>query len=219
MNSTGMFGPDSPRGARLGWSGVIGAVTFAVASARLGPAVAAVLGWILGAGAFVLWTLVVVGRLDGPGTESHATREDSTRVVSDLILIGGSIASLGGVGVLLATHRGEGGAPWQAVLGVLCVAVSWVLVHTVYLLRYAALYYSGQAGGIDFNQQTPPDYRDFAYVAFTLGMTYQVSDTSITSSEIRRTVLRHSLLSYVFGSVILATTINLVVQLASSQSG
>lgn len=142
MNSTGMFGPDSPRGARLGWSGVIGAVTFAVASARLGPAVAAVLGWILGAGAFVLWTLVVVGRLDGPGAESHATREDSTRVVSDLILIGGSIASLGGVGVLLATHRGEGGAPWQAVLGVLCVAVSWVLVHTVYLLRYAALYYA-----------------------------------------------------------------------------
>jgi hypothetical protein len=87
-NSTGMFGPDSPRGARLGWSGVIGAVTFAVASARLGPAVAAVLGWIVGAGAFVLWTLVVVGRLDGPGAESHATREDSTRVVSDLILIG-----------------------------------------------------------------------------------------------------------------------------------
>ena len=176
-----MFGPDGPRGARLGGSGIVGLLTFVVALAPLGPAVAAVLGWILGAGVFVAWTLWVLGRLDGPGVQTHATREDSTRVVSDLILIGGSIASLAGVGVLLASQRGQGGTPWEAVLGVLCVVVSWVLVHTVYLLRYAALYYRGTAGGIDFNQAEPPDYHDFAYLAFTLGMTYQVSDTAISS--------------------------------------
>lgn len=172
----------------------------------------------MAAGLFSVWTWLVVGRMSGRDTQTHATREDSTRVVTDLVLLVGSVASLLGVGVLLASQKGDG-PPWEAVVGVLCVAVSWVLVHTVYLLRYAALYYSGHGGGIDFNQQAPPDYRDFAYVAFTLGMTYQVSDTSITSSEIRRTVLRHTLLSYVFGSVILATTINLVVQLASSPSG
>jgi uncharacterized membrane protein len=210
-----VFGPDGPRGARLGGSGIVGLLTFVVALAPLGPAVAAVLGWILGAGVFVAWTLWVLGRLDGPGVQTHATREDSTRVVSDLILIGGSIASLAGVGVLLASQRGQGGTPWEAVLGVLCVVVSWVLVHTVYLLRYAALYYRGTAGGIDFNQAEPPDYHDFAYLAFTLGMTYQVSDTAISRSEFRRAILRHTLLSYVFGSVVLATTINLVVQLAS----
>ncbi len=214
-NASGVFGPDGPRGTRLGGSAVVGVGAFVVALAPLGPTVAAVLGWILGAGVFVAWTLIVLGRLDGPAAQSHATREDSTRVVSDLILIGGSIASLLGVGVLLASQRGQGGAPWEAVLGVLSVVVSWVLVHTVYLLRYAALYYRGSAGGIDFNQAEPPDYHDFAYLAFTLGMTYQVSDTAISSSEFRRAVLRHTLLSYVFGSVILATTINLVVQLAS----
>jgi uncharacterized membrane protein len=63
---------------------------------------------------------------------------------------------------------------------------------------------------VDFNQKNDPDYGDFAYLAFTLGMTYQVSDTSITSREIRRTALRHALLSYLFGAVILATVINLV---------
>ena len=212
------LGPDGSRLARLIGSVLAGLTALLATTGSQGPALGAVIGWIVAAGLFSGWTWLVVGRMSSPDTQTHATREDSTRVGTDLVLLVGSVASLGGVGVLLTSQKG-GGPPWEAIIGVLCVAVSWVLVHTVYLLRYAALYYSGQAGGIDFNQQTPPDYRDFAYVAFTLGMTYQVSDTSITSSEIRRTVLRHSLLSYVFGSVILATTIDLVVQLASSQSG
>lgn len=212
-----LFGREGSRLARLVGSVVAGLFGGAAAAGRNGLALGAVIGWIVAAGLFTGWTWVVVGRMSSPDTQTHATREDPTRVVTDVVLLFGSVASLGGVGVLLASQRGDG-PPWEAVVGVLCVAVSWVLVHTVYLLRYAALYYTGRGGGIDFNQQAPPDYRDFAYVAFTLGMTYQVSDTSITSSQIRRTVLRHTLLSYVFGSVVLATTINLVVQLASSPS-
>jgi uncharacterized membrane protein len=63
---------------------------------------------------------------------------------------------------------------------------------------------------VDFNEDDAPDYRDFAYLAFTIGMTFQVSDTTLQTSEIRRTALRHALLSYVFGAVVIATTINLV---------
>ena len=96
------------------------------------------------------------------------------------------------------------------------VAVSWFTVHTVFMLRYALLYYTAPTGGIDFNQEAPPDYRDFAYVALTLGMTFQVSDTSVQDSQIRATVLRHTLLSYLFGAVILAVVVNLIAGLGSS---
>ena len=72
------------------------------------------------------------------------------------------------------------------------------------------MYFAAPEGGIDFNQEESPQYSDFAYLSFDLGMTYQVSDTTLRSSELRRTVLKHTLLSYLFGSVILATVINLV---------
>jgi len=100
-------------------------------------------------------------------------------------------------------------------LGLVSVVLSWALVHTVFTLRYAHLYYTGQVGGIDFNQPALPAYVDFAYLAFTIGMTFQVSDTSLQSGVIRRTALRHALLSYLFGTGILATTINLVASLSS----
>jgi uncharacterized membrane protein len=90
------------------------------------------------------------------------------------------------------------------------VALAWATVHTLFTTRYAKLYYTGRDGGIEFNEPGPPRYTDFAYVAFTIGMTYQVSDTTLQTSQMRRTALRHALLSYVFGVGIIATTINLV---------
>jgi len=101
-------------------------------------------------------------------------------------------------------------------LGVLSVAVSWLVLHTLFTLRYALLYYTGNNGGIDFNQKAAPRYTDFAYLAFTIGMTFQVSDTDLSTHTIRATALRHALLAYLFGSLILAATVNLVASLASS---
>jgi len=117
---------------------------------------------------------------------------------------------LGGVAVLFLASTKKDDL-LAAGLGVLSVAASWVIVHTVYTLRYAAEYYGDPIGGIDFNQKAAPDYGDFAYVGFTLGMTYQVSDTTISSSRIRRIVLQHALLSYLLGAVVVATTVNLVI--------
>jgi len=101
-----------------------------------------------------------------------------------------------------------------AATALVTVAASWVLVHVLFTLRYAALYYLAGGSGIDFNQDEPPAYRDFAYLAFTLGMTYQVSDTNLTSTAIRREVLRHALLSFVLGVIVLASTINLISAMA-----
>ena len=101
-------------------------------------------------------------------------------------------------------------------VGIGSVAAAWLVVHTLFTLRYARLYYLGDDGGVDFNQPDyQPTYRDFAYLAFTIGMTYQVSDTDLTTKDMRRAALRHAILSYVFGTAIIAMTINIVAGIAS----
>ncbi len=132
--------------------------------------------------------------------------------MADAVLLVASVASLLAVGLVIMAgpRQGTGDQDVRAALAVVSVVVSWTVVHTVYTSRYARLYYSGQPGGIGFNQDTPPRFADFAYLAFTIGMTYQVSDTDLETPEIRATALRQALLSYLLGAVILATTINLV---------
>ncbi|HEV7887238.1 MAG TPA: DUF1345 domain-containing protein, partial [Acidimicrobiales bacterium] len=123
------------------------------------------------------------------------------------------VASLGavGFGLVKAAHEHGLAAAGMTAVAVVSVALAWSAVHAVFTLRYAHLYYAhGEVGGIDFGDDEPPDYHDFAYVAVTIGMTYQVSDTDLTTKLIRRTAARHALLSYVFGTVIVAMMINVV---------
>ncbi|HEY3994801.1 MAG TPA: DUF1345 domain-containing protein [Mycobacterium sp.] len=176
----------------------------------------AIAGWITAAGVYVAWTQFIVLGMDAEQTCKWATREDPTRWVADVVILSASVASLGGVGYVVAAgaHSG-GGALASAGLGILTVAASWLAVHTLYAVHYARLYYSDEPGGINFHDPEPPRFRDFAYVAFTVGMTYQVSDTEIGLTSIRATVLRHALLSYLLGAVVLAVTINLVAGLGA----
>ena len=92
------------------------------------------------------------------------------------------------------------------------VVLSWIVVNTVYTLHYAHRDFGATAPGIGFDAagQERPTYRDFAYVAFTIGMTYQVSDTTVRDPRIRRAVLSQALLSYVFGVVIIGGSVNLI---------
>jgi uncharacterized membrane protein len=187
-----------------------GAVGWVVAALTLGWEFGPVVGWIVAATLYLVWTWVAVAPMEAQETRRHALREDPTVPVAHVLLTIASLASLGGVAVLfLASTRRED--LLAAALGVASVAASWVVVHTLYTLRYAAEYYTSPVGGIDFNQKEAPSYVDFAYVGFTLGMTYQVSDTTISSSRIRRIVLQQSLLSYLLGAVVVATTVNLVI--------
>jgi uncharacterized membrane protein len=173
-------------------------------------------GWIV-AGLWYLGSVwFTVLRLDAAQTASYATRADSSRVGADLWLLGAATASLAGVGLALLKSKDAHGFQAGLLTGaaVTAVAVSWAVVHTTYALRYAHLYYMTPPGGIDFkNDRERPDYLDFAYVAATVGMTFQVSDTDIQSKPIRHAVLRHALLSFLFGAVILAVTVNVVASL------
>jgi uncharacterized membrane protein len=157
-----------------------------------------------------------IWRYDHDTTRLHAMRDDDSRAGAELLLLLAGVASLVGVGFAFLKANEDGGHQ-QALLegiGIATIVVSWFVVHTTFTLRYAHLYYSEPVGGIDFKSgHALPDYRDFAYTAFTIGMTYQVSDTDITHRNMRHTVLHHALLSFLFGAVILATTINVIASL------
>jgi uncharacterized membrane protein len=194
-------------------AGIVGGVVAEVAgTGREAP----LIGWDVLAVVYGGWTWFTVWRLDPKAAEADAKREDPGRHQADLVLLGAAVASLIAVGlVLFGASAAAGDTKYaQAGLAVASVFVSWTLVHTVFTLKYARLYYAGQPGGIEFNDNIAPDYRDFAYLSFTIGMTFQVSDTNITSKPIRRTVLRHALLSFPLVAVIIATSINLVSGLA-----
>jgi uncharacterized membrane protein len=196
---------------------LVGAGLAVAGAARYAPAV----GWDVAVAILLGWVWFTVWPMGSDETAAHATREDPTRAVTDIILLAAAVVSLAAVGFFLVQAASAKGAAQDllAGVGVGTVALSWLLVHTVFTLRYALLYYDGRDGGIDFNQTAPPCYRDFAYLAFTLGMTFQVSDTDLKTPAIRATALRHALLSYLFGAVILAATVNLVAGLGSGGGG
>lgn len=215
-----------PASTRLAVGATIGVLVAIVVGVTCDWAYAAAVGYDVAAVVVVGWTWLAVRRMDAESTAEHATREDPTVRTSRLVVLAASVASLGGVGYLLVRAGSDQGGERVAVavLGVASIVVSWLVVHGLFTLRYAALYYqgggvptvsgSGPAGGIDFGLPDAPTYGDFAYLAFTVGMTYQLSDTPVTSRVLRSTVLRHALLSYLFGSFILGASVNLVASLA-----
>lgn len=210
-----------PGSVRVAVSAAFGALS-ALATGALGAWVYALsVGWEVAAVIFLGWTWLALAGMDSATTEVHATLEDPTKHTRHAVVLGASVGSLVGVALLLFETSGTDEV-LAAALGVASIALSWIVVHALYTLRYAWLYYdpdeggtAGTVGGIDFGQSGPPRYSDFAYLAFTVGMTYQISDTPLGTRELRRTVLRHAILSYVFGSLILGGTVNLLVSLAS----
>jgi len=222
MGVARQFGPDGPTVFRVGTAVVVGVVAAVVIGVTAGVKYAPPAGWLVTAIIYLAWTWALIRHMTAAQTREHACRrheEDATRGWSHAIMLLASIASLAGVGYLLLAETSKSGDVIAAAVGALSVVASWFSVHTVFMLRYARLFYSGEEDGIDFNQghdpKSQPTYRDFAYLAFTIGMTYQVSDTNIKARNIRSTALGHAMLSFFLGAIILAVTINLVVGLAN----
>jgi uncharacterized membrane protein len=187
-----------------------------VVAAFLAPwQLALVIGWDTAAALYVASVWAVVSRFTPTETSALATREDSSRVVTSVLLLSAALVSLVGTALVLvkANEAANAGRVMLTAAGIATVALSWAVVHTVFALRYAHEYYTPPVGGINFKSDELPDYRDFAYVAFTIGMTFQVSDTDIQRRETRRTVIRHALISYLFGAVILAVVVNVIATL------
>ncbi|WP_200952878.1 MULTISPECIES: DUF1345 domain-containing protein [unclassified Nocardioides] len=201
------------------WPRLLSAVLAGTAAAVLGSLVEVQLGVLLAiavAGSvYVVFGWTVLWPMDAEATRVNATHEDLSPGVDEVVVGAAALGGLGGVIALLLVGSDVAGRADAAVaLG--GVFVAWASLHLMYATRYAHLYYSGTPGGIDFNGDEEPSFRDFLYFSYNLGMTYQVSDTSVQTSAVRAVVLRHCLISYVFGAAILATTINLVVGIVAS---
>ena len=199
--------------ARVATSAVCGVLVAATAAFVTVWQLVVLAGWIVTATVLLVWVWLDIGRLDASTTARVATREDDSRAASRLVLVASSVLSL--AAIVAALHRASSSSSeLDAALttaSLVAVVVSWLVVNTVFVLHYAHLYYDGEAvGGVSFPGDQAPRYRDFAYLGFTVGMTFQVSDTAITDSTLRATVLRHALLSFVFSIAIIAMTINVV---------
>jgi uncharacterized membrane protein len=197
---------------RVAAAAATGACAGVLASLPSSWQIGTLVGWDVAAGVYVAWTWRAIWHRDAADTARLALREDPGRPTADALLLVASVASVLAVAFAITVGRATspGVRDLHAGLAVASVVLSWTVVQTVFTLHYARLYYSHLAGGIDFNQEAPPRYADFTYLAFTVGMTFQVSDTSLQTSALRQAALRQALLSYLLGAVILATTINLV---------
>jgi uncharacterized membrane protein len=192
-----------------------GAVTGAIVSPFALTSASVLAGWDAAVVIYLVWEWSAVWGLDPVLTARRAKLEDPSTAVSELTVVGAGTAALAAVGFALvkAGQATDGRKAFLITLGLLSVVLSWMVLHTVYMLRYARAYCSEPAGGIEFNEEEAPTYLDFAYFAFTIGMTFQVSDTNITSKDVRRLTLFHALLSYLFGAVLLGVVINVVAAL------
>ncbi|HEX9511820.1 MAG TPA: DUF1345 domain-containing protein [Puia sp.] len=152
-----------------------------------------------------------------------AKTEDAGRIVVFVIVVVATIGSLAGILILLGNKGNwllsKGLETFIYISGVIC---SWFLLHTIFTYRYALLYYGDHPTdpeesnvGLQIPHELWPDYLDFAYFAFVIGMTFQVSDIEISSRKIRRVALLHGMLSFLFNTVIVALTINVIVDLKS----
>ncbi len=209
-------GASRPTYLKLAAALVAGIAVTAVTSLSTPWEVTVLLGWDAAAVVYAGWTWALVWRMNADATAAEAVRNDPSRVITDVVLLSASVASLLGVALVIVRAANSSGLAKGLLLAlvIISIIVSWLTVHTTFMLRYARLYYTGPDGGVDFNDDEPPRYADFAYLAFTVGMTFQVSDTPLTATGFRATALRHALLSFLFGTVILASTINLVAGLS-----
>ncbi|WP_425309378.1 DUF1345 domain-containing protein [Ammonicoccus fulvus] len=171
------------------------------------------IGFVVAGLAFAVPLLVMAMRLDAAGTKEHVDGLGESRNLVDVLALVAALASLGGVANMLLQPDG-GPKVFEALVSVATIAVAWLMIHTVYMVRYARHYVNAQPGCITFDGDAEPRMSDFAYLSFCLGMTFQVSDQTMNTPEVRKIVFFHTLLSYVLGTGIVATTINLVAGLA-----
>lgn len=192
-------------------SGVVDGVVVAVLGA---PELAPVAGWTAAATLALIWVWRVIWPQDSLGTKRLAEEEGHSRTTDTAVLVA-AVASLAAVALaLLLSNYHRGGIRIAGVLlSIIAVILAWALVNTVYALKYARLYFYDEDGGIDFKQDAPPAYSDFAYLAFTVGMAFAASETEPTSTAIRKAALGHALLSYILGTGILAAVVNIVANL------
>jgi uncharacterized membrane protein len=205
---------------RLIISLAISAITFFLINGKFTVPAVILFTWISFAMTIIVLDWAIILSSHPREVRKIAKLQDSSRAFLFLFVIAASIASMGAVVFLLKSSKGLHGAAINEhiLLAITAVIVSWWLLHTIFTLKYAHMYYDTDkddgtpkpGGGLQFPGDEEPDYLDFVYFSFVLGMTFQVSDIEIASKEIRRLAWMHGLLSFAYNTAILALSINVI---------
>lgn len=198
-------------------SALIGVVLAFVPVLLGAPELAPLVGWAVAGCVFLTWAWAKAWPAGPEATAKLALQESRSRRLVDSLIIGATFVSL--VAVVFALIRSQQKDPIgvaSALLAALGVVLAWALVNTVYAFKYARMYYHDDRHFFQFNQDEDPSYSDFAYAAFSIGMSYNASNVNQSSTPSRRIALGHALLSYFFGTFVVAVAINLVVSLGQS---
>ena len=170
-------------------------------------------GWDIGVAIYLLLTLRMMAGSDVHSLRRHAALQDEGRFAVLVLTVTAALVSVAAIFVILADTTAP--AQWRFLhlaLALLTIMLSWAFIHTIFALHYAHEFYdhrSEEPGGILFPGGGDPDYWDFMYFSFVIGMTSQVSDVGIASRRIRRTVAAHGVVSFVFNTALLALTVNI----------
>ena len=208
--------PLSPQRAtgRFSLSVAVGALAVLLVPGAPAWQLRAMVGWDAAALTLLGLCWQLLYRSDAQTTELRAGDQDPGGFAVFVVAVVASLFSLFASTLVLRLMQGQTCGSFWLVLALVSVALSWLVTHTAYTLRYAHQYYTGDAnGGLSFPGTETPCDMDFAYYAFTVGMCFQVSDVQITAPNIRRTTLGHALLSFVFNTTILALSLNVMFQL------
>jgi uncharacterized membrane protein len=170
-------------------------------------------GWDIGVALYLVLAFSLMARSDVHRLKRRAANQDEGNLVILFLIVAAAIASLAAIFAELATVGGAPRTPAQLLLATATVVMSWAFIHSIFALHYAHEFYGEgrdhHLGGMSFPDDQEPDYWDFTYFAFTIGMCAQVSDVTVSSKSIRRTVLLHSVISFLFNAALLALTVNI----------
>jgi uncharacterized membrane protein len=176
------------------------------------PATRLLVGWDIGVALYLALVAHMMERADIQRMRRRAAQQDEGQFAILILTVAAGLASLGAIFVQFGSAAANGPRPPSALaLPVVTILLSWTFIHTMFALHYAHEFYDETAGGgLAFpGADREPDYWDFVYFSFVIGMTSQVSDVGITSKLIRRTVAAHGVVSFVFNAALLALTVNL----------
>jgi uncharacterized membrane protein len=192
---------------RLIASIAVGLVTLLLLPQQLRWTTRALIAWDVTAALYLITALAVMTRASISHIRGHAIVADDGRFAILILTAGAALASLLAIVVEIgASSRGA----QQITLAIVTIALSWTMVHTSFALHYAHDYYRPKPpGGLKFPDENTPDYWDFVYFSFVIGMTAQVSDVAITDRTIRRTATAHGVISFAFNTALLALMVNI----------
>jgi uncharacterized membrane protein len=202
---------------------VSGIILFFVYNSYTAPVVV-LLTWMSFALSVIIMNWVTISSAHPREVRKIAKLQDSSRTMIFAFVIVASFISLLAIYFILKSAKSHGAnVTSHILLAMTAVIISWLHVHTVFTMRYAHMYYDTdkddgtprKGGGLRFPEETEPDYLDFVYFSFVIGMTFQVSDIEITSREIRRLALLHALITFAFNTAIVALSINIISGLVS----